>query len=99
VLKRLMARSFPHEWVYRRKQGFPTHTTRWLTGPLAPWRRMLADERTRARGLVSLRRKRHADVGRHYETVWGSICLEIFCRQFLDGDGGPEFPAAGPVSP
>jgi asparagine synthase (glutamine-hydrolysing) len=99
VLKRLMARSFPHEWVYRRKQGFPTHTTRWLTGPLARWRHMLGDERTRARGLLSLRRKRHADVGPHYETVWGAICLEIFCRQFLDGDGGPEFPASGSASP
>jgi asparagine synthase (glutamine-hydrolysing) len=99
VLKRLMARSFPQEWVYRRKQGFPTHTTRWLTGPLARWRHMLADERTRARGLVSLRRKRRADVGPHYETVWGAMCLEIFCRQFLDGDGGPEFPASGSLPP
>ena len=94
VLKRLMARSFPDEWVYRRKQGFPTHTTRWLTRPLSRWRRMLADERTRARGLLSLRSKRKADVGPHYEAIWSSICLEIFCRQFLDGDGAPDSPAS-----
>lgn len=93
VLKRLMARSFPHEWVYRKKQGFPTHTTRWLAQPLARWRQMLADERTRSRGLQSLRRKRTRDIEPHYEAVWSSICLELFCRQFLDGDGGPEFPA------
>jgi len=90
VLKRLMARSFPHEWVYRAKSGFPTHTTRWLNQPLARWRQMLAEERTRSRGLLSLRRKRRADVGPHYEAVWTSICLELFCRQFLDGDGGPD---------
>lgn len=93
VLKRLMARSFPHEWVYRSKQGFPTHTTRWLTQPLSRWRQMLAEERTRARGLLSLRSKRKADVGPYYEAVWSSICLELFCRQFLDGDGGPDTPA------
>jgi asparagine synthase (glutamine-hydrolysing) len=92
VLKRLMARSFPHEWVYRAKTGFPTHTTRWLNQPLGRWRLMLAEERTRSRGLLSLRRKRKADVGPHYEAVWSSICLELFCRQFLDGDGGPETP-------
>jgi asparagine synthase (glutamine-hydrolysing) len=86
VLKRLMARSFPHEWVYRRKQGFPTHTTRWLDRPLSRWRQLLTEERTRARGLLM------ADVGPHYESVWSSICLEIFCRQFLDGDGAPDSP-------
>ena len=53
---------------------------------------MLAEERTRSRGLLSLRRKRKADVGPHYEAVWSSICLELFCRQFLDGDGGPDSP-------
>lgn len=94
VLKRLMARSFPHEWVYRTKQGFPTHTTRWLSQPLARWRQVLAEERTRARGLLSLRSKRKADVGPYYEAVWSSICLEIFCRQFLDGDGGPDTPVS-----
>jgi asparagine synthase (glutamine-hydrolysing) len=94
VLKRLMARHFPQEWVYRAKQGFPTHTTRWLDGPLERWRQMLLEERTRARGLLSLRSKRKADAGPHYEAVWGSICLELFCRQFLDGDGGPESPVA-----
>ena len=93
VLKRLMARSFPEAWVYRTKQGFPTHTTRWLTQPLSRWRQMLAEERTRARGLLSLRSKRKADVGPYYEAVWSSICLEIFCRQFLDGDGAPDSPA------
>lgn len=93
VLKRLMARSFPHEWVYRKKQGFPTQTSRWLAKPLAPYRQMLAEERTRARGLQSLRLKRARDIEPHYEAVWGSICLELFCRQLLDGDGGPDFPA------
>jgi hypothetical protein len=84
-----MARSFPAEWVYRRKQGFPTQTARWLRQPLLRWRRMLGEDRTRDRALLSLRNKRRADVDPHYEAVWSSISLELFCRQFLDGDGGP----------
>jgi len=89
VLKRLMARSFPAEWVYRKKQGFPTQTSRWLKQPLLRWRRMLGEDRTRARALLSLRSKRRSDVDPHYDAVWSSISLELFCRQFLDGDGDP----------
>ncbi len=92
VLKRLMARSFPAEWVYRKKQGFPTQTARWLNQPLLRWRRMLNENRTRERALLSLRSKRRADVDLHYEAVWSSISLELFCRQLLDGDGGPATP-------
>ena len=94
VLKRLMARSFPDEWVYREKQGFPTHTTRWLTQPLSRWHLLLAEQRTRSRGLLSLRNKRKADVRHYYEAIWSSISLELFCRQFLDGDSGPDTPGA-----
>lgn len=93
VLKRLMARSFPAEWVYRKKQGFPTQTSRWLNQPLLRWRRMLSEERTRDRALLSLRSRRKADVDPYYESVWSSISLELFCRQFLDGEGGPSTPA------
>jgi asparagine synthase (glutamine-hydrolysing) len=89
VLKRLMARSFPAGWVYRKKQGFPTHTTRWLAGPLRRWHRTLTEERTAARDLLSLRTLRVSDVEPYYEAVWTSMCLEIFCRQFIDGQGAP----------
>jgi hypothetical protein len=53
---------------------------------------MLAGVRTRSRRLLSLRRKRKADVGPHYEAAGNSVCLELFCRQFVDGDGGRDFP-------
>ena len=80
--------------MYREKQGFPTHTTRWLTQPLSRWHLILAEERTRSRGLLSLRSKRKADVKHYYEAIWSSISLELFCRQFLDGDSGPDTPDA-----
>lgn len=89
VLKRLMSRSFPAEWVYRKKQGFPTQTTRWLAGPLRRWHRTLTEERTAARDLLALKTLRASDVEPYYEAVWTSVCLEIFCRQFIDGQGGP----------
>ncbi len=94
VLKRLMARSFPAEMVYRRKQGFPTDVTSWLKGPLARKRRILTEERTQSRGLLSATTSPASEVMPHFEGVWTSLCLEIFCRQFLDGDGGPALPSA-----
>lgn len=89
VLKRLAARFFPEEWIYRQHQGFPTPTSEWLRGPLKSWIRALSDERTKARGLANIAAIR-ADTDRNYEAVWTAMTLEMFCRQFIDGDGGPD---------
>lgn len=90
VLKTLAARYFPKDWIYRQKQGFPTQTSRWLDGQLGQWRRLLSEERTSARGLLNLEPLRAAEAGRHFEAIWTSMSLEMFYRQFIDGDGGPE---------
>lgn len=94
VLKRLMARSFPPEMVYRKKQGFPTDVVSWLNGPLARWREVVTEQRTQSRGLMSATTSLAPEVTSQYESVWTSICLEIFCRQLVDGDGGPALPSA-----
>lgn len=88
VLKRLASRFFPEEWINRPHQGFPTPTSQWLQGALKSWRRALSDDRTESRGVVNVAAI-GADAGRNYEAVWTAMTLEMFCRQFVDGDGGP----------
>ena len=90
VLKVLAARYFPRDWIYRKKQGFPTQTSRWLGGLLSHWTSMLTDERTSSRDIVDLPTLHAAQVGRDDEAIWTAMSLEVFCRQFIDGDGGPE---------
>lgn len=90
VLKRLAARYFPKDWIYREKQGFPTQISSWLDGQLGQWRRLLSEERTASRGILNLNELRSAVVGRQYEAIWTSMSLEMFYRQFIDGDGGPD---------
>ncbi len=88
VLKRLAARFYPEEWIYRPHQGFPTPTSHWLEGALESWRRALSDDRTESRGVVNVAAIQ-ADAHRNYEAIWTAMTLEMFCRQFVDGDGGP----------
>ena len=90
VLKTLAARFFPKEWIYREHQGFPTPTSRWLEGPLSSWRRALSDERMASRGVMNVAAIRAGDADRNYEAIWTAITLEMFCRQFIDGDGSPD---------
>jgi asparagine synthetase B (glutamine-hydrolysing) len=96
ILKSLAARYFPGEWIYRAKQGFPTDTARWLSGPLSRRTRILLEERTAARGLLDVSALQSADVERDYEAIWTAACLEMFCRQFIDGEGFPDSGAGRP---
>jgi asparagine synthase (glutamine-hydrolysing) len=87
VLKAVATRYFPKEWIYRKNQGFPTPTARWLEGPLGPWRRALFDRRMAGRAFASVAAIRDWDHCRDHEAVWTAMTLELFCRQFLDGEG------------
>ena len=89
VLKALAARYFPKAWIYRPNQGFPTPTSHWLHGPLNSWRRALSSERTEIRGVVNTAAIRAGDVDRNYEAIWTAMTLEMFCRQYIDGEGNP----------
>jgi asparagine synthase (glutamine-hydrolysing) len=89
VLKALAARYFPKEWIYRPNQGFPTPTSHWLRGPLDSWRRALSGERTEIRGVVNTSAIRAGDVDSNYEAIWTAMTLEMFCRQYIDGEGDP----------
>ena len=90
VLKALASRFFPKEWIYRTNQGFPTPTSRWLQGPLIPWRHSLCDDRMASRGLLTIGAVQAGDAGRNCEVIWTAMTLEMFCRQFIDGEGSPD---------
>ena len=74
------------------KMGFPVPLTQWLRGPLRPLvEDVLLGDRTRQRGLLdtaALRRQIEVE-GQFSRVVWGALCLELWCRLFLDGDGAP----------
>ena len=89
VLKLLAARYFPKEWIYRPNQGFPTPTLRWIDGPLGRWKRELLDDWTARSNVFGVGTCSDPDAASHYEAVWTAMTLEMFCRQFLDGEGGP----------
>lgn len=89
VLKKLAARHFPPEWIYREKQGFPTLPARWLDGPLAAWRRIIGEKRTAERGLVNAGPLQAAAAGSSFEAIWTAMSLETACRQLVDGEPGP----------
>jgi asparagine synthase (glutamine-hydrolysing) len=90
VLKAVAARYFPRQWIYRKKQGFPTQTARWLGGALGDWRGMLTGQRATSRGILDFAALETARVGRDDEAIWTAISLEMFFRQFIDGEAGPE---------
>jgi asparagine synthase (glutamine-hydrolysing) len=90
VLKALASRLFPKEWIYRKNQGFPTPTSRWLQGPLSSWSHALLDGRMASRVLLSVETSQAGDASRNCEAIWTAMTLEMFCRQFIDGEGSPD---------
>ncbi|MCC7049429.1 MAG: 7-cyano-7-deazaguanine synthase [Alphaproteobacteria bacterium] len=87
ILKKLARRYIPEDIVYAPKAGFETPDVELLRGPLGKWLPMLTDERTRARNLFDQDVVASLDVARDVYLVFCALGLEIFMRQFLDGDG------------
>jgi asparagine synthase (glutamine-hydrolysing) len=92
LLRRLLERRIPKAIVDRPKHGFEAPTAAWLRGPLAPMvDALLLDGRLRDRGIfddrvVSGLWHQHRD-GRqdHRHRLWSLVMLELWFRQFVDG--------------
>jgi len=71
------------------KMGFPTPLTQWTKGVARDFvRDTLLSERARARGLYNVQSVENAlnnesEFGR---VVWGLLCMELWHRNFIDGD-------------
>jgi asparagine synthase (glutamine-hydrolysing) len=94
LLRRLLERRIPQAIVDRPKHGFEAPTGGWLRGPLAPMvESLLLDGRLRDRGIFDDRVvaglwHEHRDSRQdHRHRVWSLVMLELWFRQFVDGQG------------
>jgi asparagine synthase (glutamine-hydrolysing) len=96
LLRRLLERRIPRAIVDRPKHGFEAPIGAWLRGPLAPMvDSLLLDGRLRDRGIfddgaVAGLWRQHRD-GRkdHRHRLWSLVMLELWFRQFVDGQSSP----------
>lgn len=92
LLKRVAARTFPHEMVYRRKMGFDVPIGPWLAsqGPFARYLDCLTDDTFRRRGLFPAAKvARLVDDHRqgrrdHADSLWELINVEMWMRTVVD---------------
>ena len=91
VLKKAMEPYLPREVIYRPKTGFGAPLRRWLRVELRDWvADVLSDASLRRRGLfdpVAVQRLiADNDAGRRdgAYTLFSLICIEVWCRRFLD---------------
>ena len=92
ALKKVMEAHLPHEVIYRSKTGFGAPLRRWIRFEL---RELLGDllsrEALNRRGIFDptavekLIKNNDAGVVDASYTLFSLMCVEIWCRQFLDG--------------
>lgn len=94
VFKQAMAPLLPHDVIHRPKTGFGAPLRRWLKHELREMVGDLLSESTvTARGLFDPRAvQRLIDLDRAGRvdgayTVFGLMCVELWCRTFIDGTG------------
>jgi asparagine synthase (glutamine-hydrolysing) len=93
ILKSAVRNLLPASIIDRRKMGFPTPWSAWLSGPKAEWiERLLTEPRSLARGLFKPQAVRQIldehNTGRrdHTDHVWRLLNLELWHRVFVDAD-------------
>ncbi|MGO8702423.1 MAG: asparagine synthase (glutamine-hydrolyzing) [Candidatus Brocadiia bacterium] len=94
ILRRVAAGLLPEEIVRRRKTGFAVPVGQWAAGEMKGMvQDLLGPDAVRRRGLFEpaavarlLNRPRYGMFERRQ--LWTLICLEMWCREFLDTGGG-----------
>jgi len=93
ILKSAVRDLLPASIIDRRKMGFPTPWSAWLSGPKAEWvSRLLTEPRSLERGLFKPQSVRHIldehNSGRRDRTdqLWRLLNLELWHRVFADAD-------------
>jgi asparagine synthase (glutamine-hydrolysing) len=94
VFKRAMERHLPREVIYRPKSGFTAPLRRWIRSDLRPMvYDLLGPEAVRRRGLFRpdavqalIQANQDGKIDANH-TVLSLLCIEIWCRAFLDRAG------------
>lgn len=93
ILKSAVQGLLPSSIISRRKMGFPTPWSAWLSGPKAAWtERLLTEPRTVARGLFkpeAVRRildEHKSNRNDRADQLWRLLNLELWHRIFVDAD-------------
>ncbi|MFA6111299.1 MAG: asparagine synthase (glutamine-hydrolyzing), partial [Candidatus Latescibacterota bacterium] len=99
LLKEALGRLLPQAVLARRKQGLAVPFALWTRhGVDRQIRRLLAPERVARRGLFRPEAVQHLLVhwgphaARHSQLIWSLLCLELWCRLYLDRDLDPATP-------
>ncbi|HEY5617965.1 MAG TPA: asparagine synthase (glutamine-hydrolyzing) [Vicinamibacterales bacterium] len=106
ILREAVTDIVPPSILTRPKMGFPVPFAGWMRGR---WndvaRQVLADRRTRERGLIdtaaasSLLHDHRSGRRPGGDAVWALLNLELWFRTFIDGDGIQTLPAPGRDTP
>jgi asparagine synthase (glutamine-hydrolysing) len=101
VLKKAMERYLPRDAIYRPKSGFGAPLRRWMTNELRP---LLADllstDSLKRRGLFNpgaVQQLIQQNMAGHVDAAYlllSILCIEIWCRSFLDGTPNPKLSRA-----
>jgi asparagine synthase (glutamine-hydrolysing) len=93
IFKKAMEPFLPHDVIYRPKTGFGVPLRHWLQTILKPLvDDVLSDVSLRARGVfnpAAVQQLRQADLAGRVDatyTIFSMVCLELWCRQYMDGD-------------
>lgn len=92
IFKKAMEPYLPHDVIYRPKTGFGVPLRKWLQGVLKPLvDDVLSPKCLLSRGVFEVNAVRQlVDADRAGQvdasyTIFGMVCLELWCRQFMDG--------------
>jgi asparagine synthase (glutamine-hydrolysing) len=92
IFKRAMEPYLPHDVIYRPKTGFGVPLRRWLQGPLRDIvDESLSPQNIAVRGVFDageVQRLVNEDRAGRLDAsypIFGLVCLELWCRQYLDG--------------
>jgi asparagine synthetase B (glutamine-hydrolysing) len=89
LLKKLLLKTFPHEFVHRKKQGFAIPRNRWFLPGRSAWRLLndlLTDRSSRLselfnRGEITKQINSHNDSHDNSNTLWLLLILGLWLEQ------------------
>lgn len=92
IFKKAMEPFLPHDVIYRPKTGFGVPLRHWLQTILKPLvDDVLSETSLHSRGVFdpfAVQQLRQADLAGRVDatyTIFSMVCLELWCRQYLDG--------------